>query len=170
MSTHDQMKKHDIVVQSLDGLPDNEQTEAIADQFASVSQLYEPIKDGDFIIGNFENPPQVVPEQIYDAIISIKKKKASTVPNDIPLAVIIEYADFLSSPLTNVVNTCISKGEYPNIWKVEYVTPVPKVYPQKDPTQLRKISGTKVFSKFTEKILAEFMLADMESSLSLIHI
>ena len=45
------------------------------------------------------------------------------------------------------------------------MTPVPKAYPPKDPTQLRKISGTKVFSKITEKILAEFMLADMESSM-----
>ena len=82
-----------------------------------------------------------------------------------PLAVVIEFADFLSVPLANIVNRSISHGEYPDIWKVEYVTPVPKVYPPKDPSQLRKISGTKVFSKITEKIMAELMLSDMEMNM-----
>ena len=139
----------------------------IADQFASVSQIYEPIEKGDISMDNWApgNPPQVDPDKVYNAIKSVKKKKASTVPGDIPLSIVIEFADFLSLPLANIINTSFQQGEYPDIWKVEYVTPVPKVHPPKDPTQLRKISGTKVFSKITEKILSEFMLSDMESKM-----
>ena len=52
-------------------------------------------------------------------------------------------------------------GEYPNIWKLEIVTPAPKVYHPASEDQLRKISCTKNFSKFFESILAEYLIEDM---------
>ena len=58
----------------------------------------------------------------------------------------------------------IIQGEYPNTWKIEMVTPVPKIYPPLKKTDLRKISGLKNFSKITEKIIATWMLSDMEKS------
>ena len=53
------------------------------------------------------------------------------------------------------------QGVYPKLWKIEIVTPVPKVYPAEKLSQLRKISGLVNFSKITDKILAEYLASDM---------
>ena len=50
------------------------------------------------------------------------------------------------------------------LWKIETVTPAPKVYPPQSPNDLRKISGTLNFSKIYEKFLAEVMISDMTPS------
>ena len=56
------------------------------------------------------------------------------------------------------------QGTYPDIWKLEAVTPVPKVYLPEKVKDLRKISGLLNLSKILDKVLSEFVLADMESS------
>ena len=68
------------------------------------------------------------------------KKKASTVPGDVPWRVISEYAVELSFPLSNILNTSTLSGVWPLLWKYEYVTPVPKVFPPETTDDLRKIS------------------------------
>ena len=47
---------------------------------------------------------------------------------------------------------------------MEIVTPVPKCYPPQTTTDLRKIAGTKNFSKIFEKFLSEVMIQDMKLS------
>ena len=44
---------------------------------------------------------------------------------------------------------------------MEYVSPVPKVYPPTEESDLRKISCTRFFSKLFENFLSEWMLEDM---------
>ena len=90
------------------------------------------------------------------------KTKSSTVLNDIPMKLIKEFGVELSYPLANILNRGIASGEYPHIWKFEIVTPVPKVFPPSSPEQLRKISGLKNFAKISEKIISEFVIADMK--------
>ena len=58
----------------------------------------------------------------------------------------------------------LHRGEYPDIWKIEMVTPVPKVYPPQTVEQLRKISGLKNLSKTAERVVGDFMLSDMSES------
>ena len=60
------------------------------------------------------------------------------------------------------LSRAVSHGEYPNIYKVEIVTPVPKAYPPQTTRELRKISGTPNFSRIFEKFLAETMIEDMK--------
>ena len=55
----------------------------------------------------------------------------------------------------------VVKGQFPNIWKIEAVSPVPKVYPTMTLNDLRKIAGLKNFSKVTEKILSVWLISDM---------
>ena len=81
------------------------------------------------------------------------KKKASTVIGDIPWRVILEYAVEFSSPLSNIYNSATLDGVWPDIWKWEYVTPAPKVYPPNTTDDLRKISGTKNLSKIFEALI-----------------
>ena len=80
---------------------------------------------------------------------------------DIPVKVIKKFAYELSFPLSNIFTRCCNAGEYPDIWKLETVTPVPKKYPAEAPNNLRKISGTLNFSKLFEKFLAEAIIDDM---------
>ena len=52
-------------------------------------------------------------------------------------------------------------GLYPNLWKVESVTPVPKTFPVEKLKELRKISGLLNFSKIADKVIAELLTEDM---------
>ena len=90
------------------------------------------------------------------------KTKASTITGDIPMKIIKEFGPELSTPITDIINRAISFGEYPDSWKIEMVTPVPKVHPPSSTKDLRKISGLKNLSKIAEKILSEFIVTDMK--------
>ena len=93
------------------------------------------------------------------------KSKISTVAGDIPWKIIKKFAFDLSVPLQNIFNSAIRNGQYPNNWKLEIITPVPKVNPPEDESQLRKIACTKNFSKIFEKILSDFLISDMEPAM-----
>ena len=53
-------------------------------------------------------------------------------------------------------------GQYPNLWKLQTITPAPKVFPTDKIKQLRPISGLQMFAKMFESFLAEFMVKDMK--------
>ena len=59
------------------------------------------------------------------------------------------------------MNTSIRRGEYPQIYKFEVCTPVPKCYPPKDTSQIRNISGLLNFDKQMEKLISELIISDM---------
>ena len=164
MSTLDQTKDNKVIVQKLIGVPSKSQAEQIADQFASISNLYEPLKSEDIEIPGETSDSQPLP--IYEPIeicekIKSMKKKSSTVPGDIPWKIISEFAVELAEPLSNIYNSSTLSGVWPNIWKFEYVTPVPKVFPPDGIDDLRKISGTKNFSKIYEALISEPIIMDM---------
>ena len=60
-----------------------------------------------------------------------------------------------------MVSSCLSVGLYPKMWKIESVTPVPKVFPPEQLKDLRKISGLLNFSKIADKVIAELITEDM---------
>ena len=155
----------DMCVEELSGLSDQEQAERIADHYASISSQYEPIISEDFPeyrSGEFK-PPKISVQKVVKVIKSMNRK-AAAVPGDLPMRIIAEFCDELSRPLTHLINSCLTLGKYPAIWKLEYVTPVPKVLPPEKLKDLRKISGLLNFSKITDKILAEFIAEDMKCS------
>ena len=61
----------------------------------------------------------------------------------------------VSRPMAYIINSCITKGEWSDIWKEKAVTPIHKVHPQTEIDYLRNISGLKNLNKVTEKIFAE---------------
>ena len=164
MSSHSQHNEGDTVVQDLIGQPDQSQAELIADQFAEISNLYSPLETVDISLEGVHDdrpPPEINPYLIFLKIISIKKK-TSTVIGDIPMKVIKYCAEELSFPLSDIYTRAILHGEYPDIYKLEIVTPAPKVYPPQTTRDLRKIAGTPNFSRIFEKFLAEIMIEDMK--------
>ena len=110
--------------------------------------------------GNSKTMPIFEPHEVYESLRKIKTNTA-TVKGDIPAKIIKEFAPELSGPLADLLNCMVLKGEYPNIWKLEMVTPVAKVHPPASVNDLRKISGLKNFSKIAEKILGKFIISDM---------
>ena len=50
------------------------------------------------------------------------------------------------------------------MWKLEHVTPVPKVFSLEQMKDLRKVSGLLNFSKITDKIIGEYIIKDMKPS------
>ena len=164
MSSHSQTDDDNNMVQELIGQSTQSQAENIANQFAEISNLYSPLQTDDIKLDEIVDdrpPPEINPYLVYCKIISIKKKTSTTV-GDIPMKVIKYCAEELSFPLSDLYARAIECGEYPNIYKIEIVTPAPKIYPPQTTKDLRKISGTPNFSKIFEKFLADILIEDMK--------
>ena len=59
----------------------------------------------------------------------------------------------------------MKRGEYPDIFKFEVCTPVPKTQPVQNTSQLRNISGLLNFDKVYEKLIAQLIVSDKEAKL-----
>ena len=165
MSSINSVHEERTEVHDLMHLSSQDQTEQIADKFAEISNMYEPLKSEDIPVPCLDNSkpyPLFEPHQIHQKIQKMKKK-TSTVIGDVPWKIIHEFSVELASPLSNIFNSCTLEGVWPQQWKNEYVTPVAKVYPPKSIDDLRKISMTKNFSKLYEALLAESIIADISS-------
>ena len=143
----DDLKNGELKIKSLDGLNDQQCADAIAQHFASVSNQYEPVDFKQLPAFLPALPaPQMEEHEIYLKLKRLKNTKSS-LPVDLPNKLRNEVMVELAAPMTNIINTCLSSGSYPALWKREWVTPFPKV---KDPiliTDVRKIAGTSNFKK-----------------------
>ena len=121
------------------------------------------MKTQDIQIPEFEKSdiPVFKVAQVWFALTKIKTNK-STVSGDFPAKLIKIFAAYLADPFTNLINASIAQGRYPQIYKYEISTPVPKIYPTESTDQLRNISGLLNFDKIMEKLIAELMISDMK--------
>ena len=98
-----------------------------------------------------------------DRLKSCKKPKTA-VHCDIPAELVTEYADILAIPLVNVYNRIITDSCWPDAWKSEAVTVIPKCTNPADFSQLRNLSCTPVFSKVFEYFLLERLKSECKPS------
>ena len=91
--------------------------------------------------------------------------RKSNVRGDVPSFIFKQFADPLTKPVTNVVNAAIKQGHWPDICKMEIVTPVPKEIPTKTIDQLRNISGLTNLNKIFEKLIINLVVSDMKEHL-----
>ena len=154
------------IVQEISHLSDQEQAEVIAEQFARIQNEYKPLEKYDISVPPFttQDVPVFQPAQVWFGLNKLHTNRA-TVPGDFPAKLCKTFAAYLAEPLTDIMNTSVRRGEYPNIYKFEVSTPVPKVYPTQSTAQLRNISGLFNFDKIFEKLLAEMMISDMSNNL-----
>ena len=166
ITSADQIRDEQPTVQEINHLSDQEQAEAIAEQFAKIQNEYKPLKEDDIYIPTFtsKDVPVFQPAQVWFALCKLNTDRA-TVPGDFPAKLAKTFAAYLAEPLADIINTSVRRGEYPNIYKFEVSTPVPKVYPTQSTAQLRNISGLFNFDKIFEKLLAEMMISDMSNNL-----
>ena len=139
MTSHDQARSEVPIVQSLKEMPIQSQAEEIANQFAAISNLYEPLQCEDICMDGILNEkpyPCMEPYFVHQQIKKMKNNTA-TVKGDIPVKVIKRFGYELSFPLSDIYKRCCKHGEYPHIWKIETITPAPKKYPPEDPSELK---------------------------------
>ena len=156
-------KPENIILDELRGIPNQEQAERIKQHYAKVSNVYKALEKSDipsYMYASTEAPPKIEPYQVHLKIQKMNSRKA-TVKDDIPMKLIKEFAVELADTLAHILDFGIIHGQYPDIWKFETITPVPKVYPPEQVKQLRKISGLKNFAKICDSFLAEFITTDM---------
>ena len=166
LTCFDQFKSEDVTVEDIKDLTMNEQAELIADKFAAVSQEYEAVKTEDIEIPEFceADIPIVSVEDVKVALAQMDSNK-SNVQNDVPAKVLKYFADQLAKPVADVINSSIRQGLWPDVLKLEIVTPVPKVFPPKRIEELRNISGLLNLDKISEKIISKMMIEDMRKNL-----
>ena len=78
-----------------------------------------------------------------------------------PAKILKVFADQLSKHVTDVINSSIKQGIWPDIYKLEIVTPVPKVFPTKQIDELRNISGLLNMDKIAEKLVSKLIISDI---------
>ena len=153
----------DILLEELSGVSNQCQADTIAQHYAGVSNEYKHLEKDDIPKNLYETndkPPVIEAYQVFLKIQKMSTRKAC-VKGDIPMKIIKEFAVELAEPLAHILSFGIAEGQYPDLYKFETITPVPKIYPPERISQLRKISGLKNFAKIFDSFLAEFMTADM---------
>ena len=127
-----------------------------------MSQEYDPILKENIVVPEFEksSTPHITVKEVKEKLLMIKTKK-STAPGDVPAKLIKAAADHLAFPLTDIINTAIRLGEWPDIYKIETITPVPKVRPTRLLEDLRPITNLFTYCKIGEKIICEMVVEDM---------
>ena len=107
-----------------------------------------------------QQPPQVDDLQVWGKLNTLKKTK-SALPIDLPEKIRKEFSVELTAPLVNIYNTCLKQGMFPNIWKEELVTPVPKKEILKEIKDTRKITYLNDYCKIYEGFLKTWILEDI---------
>ena len=89
--------------------------------------------------------------RILRLLSKLNLSKASG-PDEVPNWLLKEYADFLTFPVSKIINASPKEQCLPHIWKLADVTPLPKRKPVRDlKKDLRPISLTACLSKVAEE-------------------
>ena len=98
----DQQLDDVVIVESIKDLTDLEQAELIVDKFASVSQEYEKLEDGDVQVPEFtkDDIPKVTEEEV-ELILSQMYTNKANVEEEFPAKMLKLFSKQLAKPVTN---------------------------------------------------------------------
>ena len=100
-------------------------------------------------------------EEIYRMSKKLKIPFSLT-KDDFPREILKNFAYELSNPLSIIYNSCLKTMQWPEIWKQEHVTVIPKIDNPKQLNDLRNISLTNHLSKQFEAFVREWILHDLK--------
>ena len=164
MSGIDKYEEQSYKIDEFVGSSPQEECEMFANQFEKISNLYNPLITEDIClesISNLSPLPDLHPWHIMH-IINKSRSGSSSIYGDIPIKLIKEYSVFLADPLCDIWRRALGWGEFPEIWKKEIVTPIPKILPPGKMSNFRKIVGTFSVSKCFEKYICDIIVSDMK--------
>ena len=77
-----------------------------------------------------------------EVLRELKRLRAdcSTGADQIPVKFLKSVAEYLASPLTHIINTCINSSYFPKAWKVARISLIPKVNNPKSNEEYRPVS------------------------------
>ena len=78
--------------------------------------------------------------------LEINTRKSIT-KDDIPAEIFKHFAHFVAKHALTLLNKCIKEGIWPDIFKYEVVTLIPKVFPPKRVEDLRNIIDLELLAK-----------------------
>ena len=164
ITNFDQEKGEVLQVDEINHLNDQDQAEAIADSFSSISNEYDPVSREKITIPQFPKSPQFKPHTIRKYLQNIKTNK-STAPGDIPARIIKEFEEYLCILAADIAGSGLRVGHWPKYYKRETITPTPKQYPPETREMLRPIANLCNLNKIMEKIVSEMVILDMKDKL-----
>ena len=131
--------------------------EKLAEHFNAISSEFDGLDRAGIPLGNDNVPlPNLTQDQVATRL-RIFKKPRGVVRGDIFPALVTKHSGALSAPLTHIFNAISEPGQWPNQWKTEYVTPIPKVPIPQSPNDLRNISCTMLISKVYESFVLNWL-------------
>jgi len=119
------------------------------DDYASIIKLIQSLP------ANIDNGFQIRTVTLKEVIRELRniRSDCSTGPDNIPANMIKMVADYLGSPLTDVINTCIKNLYFPSAWKLACICAIPKGNQIKSEKDFRPISILPVLSKVYERLI-----------------
>ena len=138
------------------GKDDSEVSELLAGHFNAISSEFKGLAPGDIPQAPSLSLPSLSTAQVAKRLTDFRKPK-SRVKGDIFPALVNRAAPTLAAPLANIYNLITVSGEWPTIWKTEYVTPIPKKPLPDGPDDLRNISCTQLMSKVYESFVLDWL-------------
>ena len=135
---------------------DQEVAEKLATHFNKISSEFDGLQAEDIPSSYSSEIPLLSAEQVAKRLRDFRKPK-SMVKGDIFPALINRSSTLLSEPLASIYNHISRTSQWPSIWKIEYVTPIPKKSMPEGPDDLRNISCTQLLSKTYESFVLEWL-------------
>ena len=114
----EECKRNEVNIEELNQLSKEEQAEIIANEMSKVRNKYEPlnINEINFPHYNKQDIPIVSVNTVENHFKRLKINKATTI-NDIPPKILKLSAPHIAVPLTNLINSSIKDGTWPDISK-----------------------------------------------------
>ena len=138
------------------GEADLQVAENLAEHFNAISHEFTGLAEDDIPAAYSAPLPQLSCREVEKRLTDFRKPK-SMVKGDIFPSLVNRAANALSLPLCDIYNTITLTGQWPILWKIEYVTPIPKAVAPSGPNDLRNISCTQLLSKVYESFVLEWV-------------
>ena len=143
------------------GSSDVQVADKLSLHFNAISSEFEGLTQADIPSSHDLPLPRLEAQQVEARLKEFRKPK-SMVRGDIFPCLVNDAASHLAIPLTSIYNKTTSTGEWPSVWKTEYVTPIPKKAVPESPDDLRNISCTQLLSKIYESFVLEWLSSQVE--------
>ena len=126
--------------------------EECADFFNGISSEYAPLSHHDIPTSYHRQLPVITEQRIIEEVKKARKT-SSVVPGDLYRDLLEESLDVLARVISDIYNTIIGTNKWPDDWKREHVTIIPKKRNPENLGQCRNLSCTNFLGKILEKIV-----------------
>lgn len=130
-------------------LDDQQTAECLADYLNSISSEFQPLHAEDIPLSYDKQYDFLQPHEVSKRLKESKKPKSMVVGDLFP-QLVTEFSDLIAIPLTKIYNLIMWQYHWPEQWKLETVTVIPKGSAASSYEECRNLSCTPLFSKICE--------------------